>query len=232
MPPVDLRDLIGDIRAALERHPREALIEILTYVFKEYVVEGPAPLAATPPALAEDFSGMSFAQVIEALQLRLDLPELALFQVQGERVFLQLGGRQIPVEAQAARPEPLPPAPPPAPSPAPSSAASAPSPASPSSGSPAAAPPAEPAQAPGSSRAPLPAAAPRPAAVPMTPGGATGARGHVTPGGASAAAASATTTSPPAPAPENASGSAVARPKAPAEEAGDSSGRFNLLEID
>jgi hypothetical protein len=224
MPPVDLRDLIGDIRTALERHPREALIEILTYVFKEYVVEGPAPLAAAPPALAEDFTGMSFAQVIEALQLRLDLPELALFQVQGDRVFLQLGGRQIPVEAQAARPEPLPSSPPASPPPP-----AAPAPA-PVSSSPSVAAPAEPAQTPGTSRAPLPTAAPRPAAVPMTPGGATGGRGPAPPGGSQAAPGPATAASPPAP--ENAPGRAAARPAAPAEETGDSSGRFNLLEID
>lgn len=217
MPPVDLRDLIGDIRTALERHPREALIEILTYVFKEYVVEGPPPLAATPPALAEDFTGMSFAQVIEALQLRLDLPELALFQVQGDRVFLQLGGRQIPVEAQAARPEPLPPSPPP-PAPAPVSSP------------PSAAAPAEPAQSPGTSRAPLPTAAPRPAAVPMAPGGPTGDRGNAPPGGSGAAPVPATTASPPVP--ESAPGRAAGRPAAPAEEKGDGAGRFNLLEID
>lgn len=226
MPPVDLRDLIGDIRTALERHSHEALVEILTYVFKEYVVEGPAPLAATPPALAEDFTGMSFAQVIEALQLRLDLPELALFQVQGERVFLQLGGRQIPIEAQAARPEPLPASPPTSP------AAPAPAPvSSPPSG---AAAPAEPTQTPGTSRAPLPTAAPRPAAVPMTPGGTTGGRGPAPSGSPQAASGPATATSPPSS--ETAPGRA--RPAAPTEEKGEkgekgeSSGRFNLLEID
>ncbi|HEX2569051.1 MAG TPA: hypothetical protein VH877_05775 [Polyangia bacterium] len=225
MPPVDLRDLIGDIRTALERHPREALIEILTYVFKEYVVEGPAPLAATPPALAEDLTGMSFAQVIEALQLRLDLPELALFQVQGDRVSLQLGGRQIPIEAQAARPEPLPPAPPSTPASSPPPAAA---PVSSASASPAAAPPADAGQAPGTLRAPLPAAAPRPAAVPMTPGGATGARAPASPGGTPAAPAPATTS----PAASDAPARPAARPASAAEEAGEGSGRFNLLEID
>ena len=226
MSPVDLRDLISDIRTALEPHPREALIEILTYVFKEYVVEGPAPLAATPPALAEDFSGMGFAQVIEALQLRLDLPELALFQVQGDRVFLQLGGRQVAIEAQVARSDPPPPPQPLVPA--------APSPTSPPGSSGAAPPlgsaaavPAEPAQAPGTSRSPTPAAAPRPVAAPMTPGGVTGARGNTTPGGVTPAAASPAPTTQPAP------GGVATRPKTPpTEETSKSSGGFNLLEID
>jgi hypothetical protein len=227
MSPVDLRDLIGDIREALKERPPETLVEILTYVFKEYVVEGSPMLAATPPALAEDFSGLSFAQVIEALQLRLDLPELALFQVQGERVFLQLGGRQIPIEAQAARPEPLPATPPPAP-PLVSSPPTSPAPASQAGAV------AEPMRTPGTSRAPAPAAAPRPVASPMTPASATGSRGNTAiPGGAPSTGSASTPSATPAAAAENAPGRTGARPAAPAtEETVDNSGRFNLLEID
>src|SRR6185369_9587063 len=98
MAPPNIRDLVGDIREALERFPREALIEILTYVFKEYVVEGPAPISSAPPTLRDDLEGMSFADVIRSLQLRLDLPELALFEVQGERVTVKIGGRPVPLE--------------------------------------------------------------------------------------------------------------------------------------
>ena len=109
MAPPNIRDLVGDIREALDRFPPDALKEILTYVFKEYVVEGPAPIHTAAPTLRDDLDGMCFAEVIRSLQLRLDLPELALFEVQGERVSIKLGGRQIPVEAQASRPDPIPP---------------------------------------------------------------------------------------------------------------------------
>src|SRR5258706_3910120 len=112
MAPPNIRDLVGDIREALERFPREALVEILTYVFKEYVVEGPAPIASSAPSLRDDLDGMSFAEVIRSLQLRLDLPELALFEVQGDRVSVKIGGRPVPIDAQAREPLPAP-APPP-----------------------------------------------------------------------------------------------------------------------
>ena len=40
--------------------------------------------------------GMSFAEVIRSLQLRLDLPELELFDVQADRVLLRAAGRRHP----------------------------------------------------------------------------------------------------------------------------------------
>ena len=75
MPP-NVLDLVGEIRGAVERLPKEQLVDILTYVFKEYVVEGPAPLAAAPTAFQDDLAGMSFGEVVRSLQLRLDLPDL------------------------------------------------------------------------------------------------------------------------------------------------------------
>jgi hypothetical protein len=124
--PRDLRSLVAEIRGALDTHSKEEVAEILTYVFKEYVVEGPLPLAAsaaTVVAARSELEGLSFAQLLSWLQLHHDAPELALFDVQGERVSVRVGGRLMPLEAQAARPEPLPP-----PQPAPQPAAPAPTP--------------------------------------------------------------------------------------------------------
>jgi hypothetical protein len=124
-----LRSLVAEIRGALDTHSKEEVAEILTYVFKEYVVEGPLPLAssaATVVAARSELEGLSFAKLIEWLQLHHDAPELALFDVQGERVSVRIGGRLTPLEAQAARPEPLPPqAPPQAPAPQPAAPAPA-----------------------------------------------------------------------------------------------------------
>ena len=122
--PRDLRGLVSEIRGALDAYSKESLAEILTYVFKEYVVEGPLPLAGSASSTVEarsELEGMTFAQVVSWLQLHLDLPELALLDVQGERVSLKLGGQLVPLQAQATRPEPAaapppvaaPPAPPP-----------------------------------------------------------------------------------------------------------------------
>jgi hypothetical protein len=109
----DVRRLVAEIKSALDSYPKEALAEILTYVFKVYVVEGPLPLAASAGTLLEarpELEGQSFAQVVAWLQLHLDLPELSLFEVDGERVSVRIGGRLMPLEAAASRPEPLPPA--------------------------------------------------------------------------------------------------------------------------
>jgi hypothetical protein len=109
--PRDIRRLVGEIRGALETHPREALVEILTYVFKEYVVEGATPLASGAGAILDartELDGMSFAQVVTWLQAHLDHPELRLLEVSGERVSVRVGGRPVALEVQA-QPDPLPP---------------------------------------------------------------------------------------------------------------------------
>jgi hypothetical protein len=109
--PRDIRRIVGEIRGALDAHPREALVEILTYVFKEYVVEGSTPLASGAGAILDarnELEGMSFAQVVTWLQTHLDHPELRLLEVQGERVSVRVGGRPVPLEAQT-QAEPLPP---------------------------------------------------------------------------------------------------------------------------
>ncbi len=104
----DVKKMVGEIRGALDKYPREQLQEILAYVFKEYVVEG-SPASATG-ALAmldarTELEGLSFAELMTWLQLHVDLPELALFEVAGGRVHVRAGGRSIPIEAARA-PEP------------------------------------------------------------------------------------------------------------------------------
>ena len=106
----DVKKMVGEIRGALDKYPREQLQEILAYVFKEYVVEG--SLASATGALAmldarTELEGLSFAELVTWLQLHVDLPELALFEVAGGRVQVRAGGRSIPLEAARA-PEPMP----------------------------------------------------------------------------------------------------------------------------
>jgi hypothetical protein len=103
----DLRQQAHQIREALERYSREELIHILTHVYRQYVVEGSLGTALPPPTAlqADELTGLSFAQVIERLQLRLDLPELQLFDVQGGRVSVRIEGRLTPLDAPTGRPE-------------------------------------------------------------------------------------------------------------------------------
>lgn len=98
----DLRQIAGNIREALAEFDREALLEILTYVFKEYVVEGPPPMLISQHEQIEDLNGLSFAQLIATLQTRLDHDELALFQVEGDTVTVRAGGVRTPLVAENA----------------------------------------------------------------------------------------------------------------------------------
>jgi hypothetical protein len=95
----DLRLIAGNIREALADYDREALLDILTHVFKEYVVESPPPILTHAAERIEDLEGLSFAALITALQTRFDHPELELFQVEGERVGVRVQGVLQPLTA-------------------------------------------------------------------------------------------------------------------------------------
>jgi hypothetical protein len=94
----DLRDLASNVRDAFAEHDRETLLEILTFVIKEYVVEGPPPMLIHQAETLADLKGLSFAQLVAALQTRFDHPELALFAVDGEQVSVRVGGVMQPLQ--------------------------------------------------------------------------------------------------------------------------------------
>lgn len=101
----DPRRQAREIREALQRYEREQLIDILTHLFSHYVLDGSAAEggAARAPALsAGEFQGLSFAQVVERLQLRLPHPELALLEVQRGQVSVRVEGRLVPLRSEAA----------------------------------------------------------------------------------------------------------------------------------
>src|SRR5215218_3880314 len=88
----DLRELAAHVKEAFAEMDRETLLEILTFVVKEYVVEGPPPMLVHQAETLTDLKNASFAQVISALQTRFDFPELQMFVVDGERVSVRVGG--------------------------------------------------------------------------------------------------------------------------------------------
>ena len=93
----DLRAIARNIRESLGDYDREALLEILTHVFKEYVVQGPPPMLLGRADTVEDLAGLSFPELMRTLQTRLDLPELELFQVQDDVVLVRAGGVLTPL---------------------------------------------------------------------------------------------------------------------------------------
>ncbi|MBE7453220.1 MAG: hypothetical protein HS111_31435 [Kofleriaceae bacterium] len=88
----DLRDITTGVKDALADSDRDALLEMLTFLIKEYVVDGPPPMLVHQAETLADLSGLSFAQLVTALQTRLELPELSLFVVDGEQVSVRIGG--------------------------------------------------------------------------------------------------------------------------------------------
>jgi hypothetical protein len=88
----DIRDLASNVRDAFADSDRETLLEVLTFVVKEYVVEGPPPMLVHQAETLADLQGASFAQLITAMQTRFDHPELAMFVVDGEQVSVRVGG--------------------------------------------------------------------------------------------------------------------------------------------
>jgi hypothetical protein len=88
----DLRELASNLRDAFADADRETLLEVLTFVLKEYVVEGPPPMLIHQAETLSDLQGVSFAQLVTALQTRFEHPELAMFVVDGEQVSVRVGG--------------------------------------------------------------------------------------------------------------------------------------------
>jgi len=227
----DLRRQTREIQDALSRYEREQLIDILVHVFRTYVLEGAAlSSSAAVASVADELQGLSFTQVIERLQLRLDLPELQLFEVQGGRVHVRTDGRSIPIELPAARGD------------GPSHLQVSVAPAASSAANPTAPPP----RAPGVEvrevvMPPSPAASatqsassrpePRPGSVRATSAASSANARPAAP--ASPTAAPAASPSPAAASPPAASPPAPAKAERPPEPTGTSGGgRFGLLEID
>ncbi len=95
----DLRELAANVKDAFGEMDRETLLDILTFIVKEYVVEGPPPMLVHQAETMADLQGLSFAQLIAALQTRLDHPELAMFAVDGDQVSVRVGGVMQPLLA-------------------------------------------------------------------------------------------------------------------------------------
>ena len=95
----DIRDIASNVKDAFADADRETLLDVLTFVVKEYVVEGPPPMLVHQAETLSDLKGASFATLISALQTRFDFPELAMFVVDGETVSVRVGGVVQPLVA-------------------------------------------------------------------------------------------------------------------------------------
>ena len=210
----DIRELARNVRESFADADRETLLEVLTFVVKEYVVEGPPPMLIHQAETLSDMQGKTFAQLITALQTRFDHPELAMFVVEGDSVGVRingvvqplLAGRTAPAGIQMidTRPNQAPPPPQPG------------------------------VRVVEANLAPRPAAAPAPAAQPAPPPS-RGLSVRGAPSGGQPAAAPAPAPTPAAQQGAPAPAAAPAQPAAPEKPEGsgdDASARFSLLELD
>lgn len=100
----DLRDIITGVKDALGDCDRDTLLDVLTFVIKEYVVDGPPPMLMHQAETIADLHRLTFAELVTALQTRLDLAELAMFAVDGQQVSVRIGGVMHPVVASRTAP--------------------------------------------------------------------------------------------------------------------------------
>jgi len=98
----DLRDITTGVRDALGDCDRDTLLDVLTFVMKEYVVDGPPPMLMHQVETIADLGRLTFAQLIVALQTRLEIAELGLFAVDGDQVSVRIGGVMHPLRGGAA----------------------------------------------------------------------------------------------------------------------------------
>jgi hypothetical protein len=93
----DIRELASNVKDAFADADRDTLLDVLTFVIKEYVVEGPPPMLIHQAETLADLRAPSFAQLVTALQTRFDHPELAMFVVDGETVSVRIGNAVHPL---------------------------------------------------------------------------------------------------------------------------------------
>ncbi len=98
----DLRDIASNVREAFADADRDTLLDVLTFVLKEYVVEGPPPMLIHQAETLSDLKDLSFAGLISALQTRFEHAELAMFVVDNQNVGVRVGGVVQPLVASRA----------------------------------------------------------------------------------------------------------------------------------
>lgn len=96
----DVRELTTNVREAFAEADRETLLDVLAFVVREYVVDGPPPGLIHQVEKVAELAGLSFAQLIATLQTRFEHAEWGLFAVDGENVSVRVGGVMQPLAAQ------------------------------------------------------------------------------------------------------------------------------------
>ncbi len=123
---MDWEKLHGELSQATGAWSREELVGLLRDLIREYVIERGLPTGTPAQAATPDLAQLDFPRLVTWLKRNLELPELDLFSVDGQRVIVDADGPRVlsagrPATAPrppAAAPDETPPEPAPAPEPA------------------------------------------------------------------------------------------------------------------
>lgn len=86
--------LYAELDTATAEYERAELVGLLRDLIREYVIERGLPTGA-PTATTPDLSSLDFPRLITWLKRNLSLPELGLFEVDGDRVIVQADGPRV-----------------------------------------------------------------------------------------------------------------------------------------
>lgn len=99
----DWEALYGALETATEQHSRAELVALLRDLIRTYVIERGLPTGA-PSAATPDLTTLDFPRLVGWLKRNLSLPELARFEVDGDRVIVDADGPRVISGGPTARP--------------------------------------------------------------------------------------------------------------------------------
>ncbi|MCA9524106.1 MAG: hypothetical protein KC609_24230 [Myxococcales bacterium] len=102
----DAKTIVEQLGEAFDRFDKHELVALLNHVVKTYVLEGaralkPELALIDPPKHLRD---LNFPQLVAQLKAHLDLPELNLFSVVGNDVYVNISGDRQLLTNEAANP--------------------------------------------------------------------------------------------------------------------------------
>ncbi len=108
---MDWEALHEELDRATQAWTRDELVSLLRDLIREYVLERGLPTGTPEQAATPDLAQMDFARLVTWLKRNLELAELDLFSVEGQRVIVDADGPRVLSAGRSAAPAPAPAAP-------------------------------------------------------------------------------------------------------------------------
>ncbi len=105
---MDWERLYEELEGATRAWSREELVVLLRDLIREYVIERGLPTGTPAQAATPDLTQLDFPGLVRWLKGNLQLPELELFSLDGERVIVDADGPRHLASRRPAAPSPQP----------------------------------------------------------------------------------------------------------------------------